>query len=185
MRIAETVEIKDSFERTIVPFCGLVRRVALDVLRDHRFLDEVTQDVLLKAWLCLDRLSRREKQLTLWFVRTTTRRSIDYLRVAGRQLRLETFSGVPDDHITYCEDTRGIAEAAIVAEEAVVDPFVLAAVREFLVGLPERHRQVLLLSMAGLTYEEIAAATSANLGTVRSRLHYARSKARRALGHHL
>ncbi|MGY0062519.1 RNA polymerase sigma factor [Streptomyces sp. LZ34] len=49
--------------------------------------------------------------------------------------------------------------------------------------LPARHRDVVLLvAWAGLGYEEAAEALEVPVGTVRSRLHRARSKLREALG---
>lgn len=50
----------------------------------------------------------------------------------------------------------------------------LAELNAVLARLPEEHREVLLLRFVdGLTLAEIAQATSAPLGTVKSRLHYA------------
>ncbi|MEW2219341.1 RNA polymerase sigma factor [Streptomyces sp. NPDC006990] len=52
-----------------------------------------------------------------------------------------------------------------------------------LAALPARHRDVLLLvAWGGLGYEEVAQALGIPVGTVRSRLHRARSKLREALG---
>jgi RNA polymerase sigma-70 factor (ECF subfamily) len=52
-----------------------------------------------------------------------------------------------------------------------------------LAALPARHRDVLLLvAWGGLGYEEAAQALGIPVGTVRSRLHRARSKLREALG---
>lgn len=52
-----------------------------------------------------------------------------------------------------------------------------------LAGLSARHRDVVLLvAWAGLDYEEAAQALGVPVGTVRSRLHRARSRLREALG---
>ncbi|MDF4251356.1 RNA polymerase sigma factor [Streptomyces sp. WMMB303] len=52
-----------------------------------------------------------------------------------------------------------------------------------LAALPARHRDVLLLvAWGGLGYEEVAQALGIPVGTVRSRLHRARSRLREALG---
>jgi RNA polymerase sigma-70 factor (ECF subfamily) len=54
--------------------------------------------------------------------------------------------------------------------------------------LPPEHREVLLLRFAeAMTYEDIARVTGCQLGTVRSRLHYAKRALRRimeAMAHH-
>jgi RNA polymerase sigma-70 factor (ECF subfamily) len=49
--------------------------------------------------------------------------------------------------------------------------------------LAAEHREVLVLRFLDeLTYEDIALVTGCPIGTVRSRLHYAKSALRRALG---
>lgn len=63
-----------------------------------------------------------------------------------------------------------------------IESDVLSAVSNVVASLASPLRQVLLLWADGMSYEEIAAATDANIGTVRSRLHYARKRARCLLG---
>jgi RNA polymerase sigma factor (sigma-70 family) len=59
----------------------------------------------------------------------------------------------------------------------------VAKVAGVLAKLPRRQREVLLLfAIAELSYEEIAAALAIPLGSVRSALHRARAKVRKALG---
>ena len=47
--------------------------------------------------------------------------------------------------------------------------------------LPPAAREILVLYASGYSYEQISQLTRANIGTVRSRLHYARKKARQLL----
>jgi RNA polymerase sigma-70 factor (ECF subfamily) len=68
-------------------------------------------------------------------------------------------------------------------EERVDAGDAVAAVREAMAKLPEKQRTVLRLSaVAGLTYREIAAVVGCRIGTVMSRLHYARERLRAILG---
>ncbi|MFD7818805.1 RNA polymerase sigma factor [Streptomyces sp. NPDC059785] len=73
-----------------------------------------------------------------------------------------------------------------VAERAVARAGATGVRRELaaaLSGLSARHRDVVLLvAWAGLDYEEAAHALGIPVGTVRSRLHRARSRLREALG---
>lgn len=50
-------------------------------------------------------------------------------------------------------------------------------------ALSKEHCEVLALRSAGWSYREIAEKTGSAIGTVRSRIHYARAKARRIAGH--
>ena len=55
-------------------------------------------------------------------------------------------------------------------------------IRMTMAQLPPQHRAILLLrEVEGLTYKEIAQVMGCRLGTVMSRLHYARDGIRRAL----
>lgn len=60
---------------------------------------------------------------------------------------------------------------------------VTEAVIDFLRALPKSQGKVLPLAAFGMKYEEIAQRTGTSLGTVRSRLHYARKKAQAELAH--
>lgn len=69
------------------------------------------------------------------------------------------------------------------AADRVVARAVRRELAAALAALPARHRDVLLLVAWGdLGYEEVAQALGIPVGTVRSRLHRARSKLREALG---
>jgi RNA polymerase sigma-70 factor (ECF subfamily) len=57
------------------------------------------------------------------------------------------------------------------------DPYLLPQVLEALDQLTEPLRQVLILHAQGFSYQQIAELTNTNLGTVRSRLFYARRQA--------
>ncbi len=61
------------------------------------------------------------------------------------------------------------------------DEATLKAIHAAFEALPEAQREVLQLHCDGKSYSEIAAITQANIGTVRSRLHYGRSKAQELL----
>ncbi|SDK06518.1 RNA polymerase sigma factor [Streptomyces indicus] len=84
-----------------------------------------------------------------------------------------------------------LVPAPVELEEAVDDRAVARAgaygvrreIAAALAGLSARHRDVILLiAWAGLDYEEAAQALGIPVGTVRSRLHRARSRLREALG---
>ncbi|MFE0470067.1 RNA polymerase sigma factor [Streptomyces sp. NPDC058947] len=84
-------------------------------------------------------------------------------------------SSAPDDQ---AEEMLADRVAARVTAQAVGRELARALAR-----LPARHRDVLLLvAWADLNYEEAARALGVPVGTVRSRLHRARSKVREALG---
>ena len=59
------------------------------------------------------------------------------------------------------------------------------ALQRAIAALPEYHRAVILLrEVEGMAYEEIAKVLGCSVGTVMSRLHYARGKLKEALKSH-
>jgi RNA polymerase sigma-70 factor (ECF subfamily) len=81
---------------------------------------------------------------------------------------------------------RPIDEAGAVAapaiDEAVFTPEDAARIHAALDGLALEHREVLMLRfLEGMTYEQIATITGCGVGTVKSRLHYAKRALRRIL----
>jgi RNA polymerase sigma-70 factor (ECF subfamily) len=172
------------FELEIGPLCGFIRKIAHRYLFDRTYMEDVAQEVLISAWKQFDHLPKTEERLKYWLYTVTKRQAYNYDRAlkrrnAGLNLAVEIdISGVRYD--------AGRAMPLAVCEPAYLpDPFVVADVKNFLYDLPSSHRDVLVLSLGGLSYAEIASQTASKPGTVRSRLHYARLKARRALSCHL
>ena len=70
-------------------------------------------------------------------------------------------------------------------EELTANRELAAALSRAIGALPEYHRAVIVLrEVDGLAYEEIAEVLKCSVGTVMSRLHYARAKLREALKGH-
>jgi RNA polymerase sigma-70 factor (ECF subfamily) len=68
------------------------------------------------------------------------------------------------------------------AEEGEFSPEDAARIHTALGDLPLEHREVLVLRfLEEMSYDEIARVTSQPLGTVRSRIHYAKRALKRAL----
>ena len=62
-----------------------------------------------------------------------------------------------------------------------IEPDLLPRIKNVLSTLSKSHRQALVLHLEGCNYAEIAQLTGANVGTVRSRIHYARKHAQSQL----
>lgn len=83
--------------------------------------------------------------------------------------------------LDYLPDSEPASLHASCAEDKELFDYYVDKLPTVMASLTEPLRQVLLLKADGLSYEEIAEATGAKLGTVRSRLHYARQAAREIL----
>jgi RNA polymerase sigma-70 factor, ECF subfamily len=66
-------------------------------------------------------------------------------------------------------------------KQAQLEIDLMPRIKNMLENLSKSSRQVLVLYLEGYTYEEISRLTQAPIGTVRSRLHYARRRAKDVL----
>jgi RNA polymerase sigma-70 factor (ECF subfamily) len=128
-------------------------------------VDDVVQDIWLDVVRALPKLTAAEAFKT-WLYR------IARDRVYG-QLRKERRLPQPLD-----EAHEVVAELG----EAAFDDEEIAAVHAALADLPCEQREALVLRFVeGMSYDEIAAATCTPLGTVRSRLYYAKQALRKRI----
>ncbi|MDE3153406.1 MAG: sigma-70 family RNA polymerase sigma factor [Gemmatimonadota bacterium] len=130
--------------------------------------DDVQQEVWLTVYQKLAQLTD-PRAFRTWLYRTTRHRALDYLRGERRERELfvdDTDADVPDPGT---DDTAG----------AALDTELLA---DAIAALGPLHREALLLRYRdGLSYAEIAVVVGCSLGTVRSRIHYARQHLRDAI----
>jgi len=144
------------------PLAYFLRRLA----KDSATAEDMLQDVWVKALRHL-RTLRHPEAFRVWLYQIARRRAFNELRdrKAAFPLR-EDLPAAPED---------GPEEKAFSAEEAPLVHRCLAALR------PE-HREVLLLRfLEEMPYESIAEVVGCGVGTVRSRLHYAKLALRREM----
>ncbi len=146
--------------------CGpLAFRVAHGVLRNAADAEDVAQEALLRAYQKLDRL-RDATRFRAWLVRITFRLALDRWRSARRREQRETQWAMPD-----------LRPAPPTAEEIANSNAFQARLEKALEQLPEKFRLVLLLAaIEGYTLEEVAEMLGIPMGTVKSRLFFARKQ---------
>lgn len=135
---------------------------------DPDLAEDSAQETFLRAWLNLPAF-RPEASLRTWLYRIALNAALDVLR-RRKEATIETAQ------IQEMPDRAAGPEAALVEKEQAV------LVRQALQLLPEASRSVLILREYGeLSYQEIARALDIPVGTVMSRLSYARSRLRESL----
>jgi len=160
-RQAERSAVRREFEERLADSSALAYRVARGVLRNDADAEDVAQESLLRAFRNFARLRDRNR-FRAWLVRISFRLALDRLRSAKR---------------------RGVREAEWMRERersSMNQP----GPREFqqhleraMEELPERLRLVLLLAaMQGHSLEEVSSLLSVPVGTVKSRLFFARKQ---------
>ena len=162
VREAEQDALRREFEQRLTECGALAYRVARGVLRNDADAEDVAQEALLRAYRRFERLRDRAR-FRGWLVRISFRLAIDRLRSSKRREVRET--------LWSQQGQRSSTEDA--AANSEFQSHLMRALDE----LPEKHRLVLLLAaMEGHTLEEVAQMIGVPIGTVKSRLFFARKQ---------
>jgi len=168
-------------------FGGLVRRhqdrafhLAYQIVRNREDALDISQEAFARAFTSLATF-KAEASFTTWLHRIVVNLAIDGLRRRQR-------SGA----VAY-DEAQAAAEDAEVVHPGCEDPAAMLEIKQVrallargIEELPPAQRAVLVLrEVEGLSYGEISRAVGCSLGTVMSRLFYARRKLQRILKAHL
>lgn len=143
------------------------------MVRNEQDAWDLTQDGFLKAWKSINRF-RGQSSFYTWLYRILTNITIDWLRKkqieSGAELNDEVGLDVAPGALT-------VPHQEIAPRSALSDKEIRARIDEAIARLSPEHRAVVVLrEIDGLEYQEIADQIGCSLGTVMSRLFYARKK---------
>lgn len=165
VREAAQADTRREFEERLAACGPLAYRVARGVLRNTAEAEDVAQEALLRAYRRFDRLRDRNR-FRGWLVRIAFRLALDRLRASKRRELRDTL---------WSQPAHQPREAT--AEDLAASNEFQAHLDNALAELPEKLRLVLLLAaMDGHTIHEIAAMLGISVGTVKSRIFYARKQ---------
>ena len=152
-------------------------RVALGITGDPDDALDVVQEAFVKAYYKLKEF-RFGANFYTWFYRLLVNQAIDRWRKSARS------QAVPLDEKWLSEEVSPPESVSYprTPEELAQNRQLSAALARAITDLPEYHRAVIVLrEVDGLAYDEIAKTLQCSVGTVMSRLHYARAKLKEAL----
>jgi RNA polymerase sigma-70 factor (ECF subfamily) len=148
-------------------YTGVVN-VVYRLCGDTGLAEDMAQEAFLRAWLNLPSF-HPESSLRNWLYRIAVNAALDVLR-------RKTDEPIEDEKMQMATDQAPGPEAAVIAKEQA------AFLQQAMKSLPEAARSVLVLREYGeLSYQEIAAVLDIPIGTVMSRLNYARNRLRELL----
>ena len=185
-----------AFEQLFVKYRQRVFAVSWRLLRDEDAALDVVQDAFVRAFEELGNL-RGETRFFPWLRRIAVNLSIDRLRQLRRSKEVSLFAHTAGEDEDGREEiaaaTLGSANSAASMVQQENSPLNQAEVSELssalslaLLKLSDSHRAVFMLHAAeGMSYKEIADALGCNIGTVMSRLFYARKRLQELLSTHL
>jgi RNA polymerase sigma-70 factor (ECF subfamily) len=143
-----------------------LRIVAFHVLNDRQLMDDVMQDVTLRAYRSLPRF-RGDSSLGTWLCRIAYRACCDAMTRAGRVQPL------PPEELPEPPDPAPDPADALATRAALADAFAALP--------PEQRLAVLLVDREGYDYATTAAILDVPMGTLASRLNAARATLRHCL----
>ncbi len=163
-----------AFDELVTKYRSRVFAMIYHLVHNEQDAWDLAQDGFLKAWKSMDRF-RGQSSFYTWLYRIMTNVAIDWLR--KKQIQ----SGQEFDDSIALQDVEPTSDLVPRAEPLPLEKMERREVRQRIDGainkLSPEHRAVILLKeMEGLQYHEIAETVGCSLGTVMSRLFYARRK---------
>ncbi len=164
-----------AFDRLVTKHRGKIYAMILNMVKNDADAWDLSQEAFIKAWKALPKFEARARFST-WLFRISHNVVYDWLRkrkiVGDGELNDEVF------------DAGRIDPGAVTAphhdkrpDEAMQQDELRKQIKHAINKLSTEHREVVLLrEVQGLDYKEIAEVTGNSIGTVMSRLHYARKK---------
>jgi RNA polymerase sigma-70 factor, ECF subfamily len=145
-----------------------VVRVVYRMCGDTGLAEDAAQEAFMRAWVHLPSYQPRAG-LRNWLYRIAINAALDVLRRKPEETLEDGQGGIVPDQVHG-------PETALIEKEQV------ALLQQAMQALPEATRSVLVLrEYGGLSYQEIARVLELPVGTVMSRLNYARNRLREIL----
>jgi RNA polymerase sigma-70 factor (ECF subfamily) len=142
-----------------------VVRVVYRLCGDTGLAEDMAQEAFLRSWVNLSSF-RPQSSLRNWLYQIAVNATLDVLRRRPDE-------AIEDEAVQMVPDQAAGPEATLIENERV------ALLQQAMHALPEAARSVLVLrEYGGLSYQEIASALDIPVGTVMSRLNYARNRLR-------
>jgi RNA polymerase sigma-70 factor (ECF subfamily) len=167
---------RTAFDELVVRYQARIYSLCLRWLSDPEVAEETAQDVFVAAFRALGGF-RGESSFSTWIFRIAVNhcRNARLHRMRRAWGRHESFDAVPEDDDS---PTRQIADdEAAPADRGIHRREAGTLVQAALAELDDEHRQVLILrDVEDLAYEDIADILDLPRGTVKSRIHRARSE---------
>ncbi|MBF6600414.1 MAG: sigma-70 family RNA polymerase sigma factor [Dehalococcoidia bacterium] len=165
----------DAFNALVDLHQRLVYNLCRRMLGSTSLAEDATQEAFLSAWRHIAGCTG--DRFRPWLLRIAANACTDELRRRHRRPAISLDAPQPID-----EAPLDVPDPAPGPDSAVVRSEQRRVIAAALLRLPEDQRlAVVLRDVQGLSYEEIAEATKASLGTVKSRIARGRAKLRRTL----
>lgn len=133
------------FKKTLDKYGALLSRVASTYEANHHLQQELLQEITLAVWQSLKGFKGESSEKT-YIMRVAHNRAVNHVAYHAKQPKNDTYCEVAEP----AENGNASAESTLQQEKQIDS--LLVAVRK----LPIQTRQIVTLSMEGLSYQEIS-----------------------------
>lgn len=167
------------FRRIVEAYRQRVFNTAYGIVQNTDDAKDITQDVFLKVFGKMNTF-KGDASFSTWIYRITVNTCIDMLRKRKSGAHVTLLEGLNYDNQIPVNYTTGHHPDS--PFEATYQTEIRKKIKEAFMKLSPDHRSALVLrEIEGLSYMEIADTMACSVGTVMSRLHYARKKMQKLL----
>jgi len=160
-----------AFNELVERYHGKIYGLTYNMTSNREDAEDLTQEVFIKAFQALPRFKGKSSFYT-WLYRIAVNKTINYRKKRNRKraLSLDQFDQeIKTDEVYHDLTSKGSPLRNVSLTE------LQKKMNEALLTLSDKHRTVVVLhDMQGIPHEEIAKMVGASVGTIRSRLFYAR-----------
>ena len=160
-----------AFDQLVERYHGKIYGLTYNMCSNREDAEDLVQEIFVKAFQALPRF-RGKSSFYTWLYRIAVNKTINYRKKRNRKraLSLDAFDQeIKTDDVYHDLTSKGSPLRNISLSELQIK------LNEALQNLSEKHRTVVVLhDMQGVPHEEIAKMVGASVGTIRSRLFYAR-----------
>ena len=165
----------EAFDQLVGRYRTRVFGMIYNMVHNEQDAWDLAQDSFLKAWKSIGRF-RGQSSFYTWIYRIVTNVTIDWIR--KKQVK---GSGTEFDDVIQLKDidpaSQTVPKAAALPHQQMEQGETRERIDQAIAQLSPEHRAVILMKeMEDMQYHEIAEALDCSIGTVMSRLFYARKK---------
>jgi RNA polymerase sigma-70 factor, ECF subfamily len=161
-----------AFDRLILKYRSRVHAIIYNLTSNREDAADLAQDTFIKAFQSIQRFQGQSSFFT-WLYRIAVNSTLSHLR-KNRMRSFFSLERINSDEPVAQEIVAALTEKSGAEKETYVHEL-QDKLNEAMQKLSIKHRTVVtLFEIDGLSHEEIAEITGSSVGTVRSRLHYAK-----------
>ncbi|MEA3408883.1 MAG: sigma-70 family RNA polymerase sigma factor [Candidatus Eisenbacteria bacterium] len=166
---------REAFDYLVERHKAIVYAVAYRFAKDPDLALDLSQNAFIRAYRGIKSF-RGKSSFSTWLYRITMNTCIDYTRKRSRSV---DSLAVPEEVAEYAGSEPIVASLPREPGANALSSELGEQIQKAIDLLPEYHRSVFVLyEIEGLAYKDIAEIVGCSIGTVMSRLHYARKKLR-------